>query len=295
MTNTPLRIVTFNFAQVAYETVTQWIYNNGHKHVLAVTTPGPISRPTPEYLEIVQNAPRNVDVLVTTRLRTVATPLIRALEPDLIVCFSFPYRITLELCAIPRYGAVNLHPAVLPAYRGPNVFRALYDGAPEFGATLHWMAEDYDTGNILSQKAAPVPNEVTLENIMPVWMALTHEAIAEGIERALAGDPGQVQDEAKASYAAPFTDEEMWLDLSEPQQVLQRKMAALSFLHGDEIKAMIEDEPFTIMGLELLPSSETVTVSGQVLERSEGSLVVRVGDGLVRLQVEPLVETVPVS
>lgn len=288
MSTNPLRIVTFNFLPIAFNLVSQWIQRNGHKHVLAVTTPGPLSRPTPQYKGIVENAPRQVDVLVTTRLRTVATPLIRALEPDLIVCFSFPYRITPELCAIPRFGAVNLHPAVLPAYRGPNVFRPFYDGSPTFGATLHWIAEDYDTGNILSQRSAPMPEVVTLNTILPVWGLLMAQTLAEGVERALAGEPGAVQDDSLATYAAPFTEADMWLDLSEPQGVLQRKMTALSFGNADQIKVMVENEPFKVVALELLPSQELAAEPGSCVAHSEDSLTVQVGDGLARLQVEPL-------
>ena len=78
------------------------------------------------------------------------------MRPDLIICFSFPYRITPEICTLPTYGAINLHPAVLPAYRGPNVLRPFYDGADVLGATMHWMAEDFDTGNIPSQRSEPM-------------------------------------------------------------------------------------------------------------------------------------------
>ena len=288
MSNEPLRIVTFNFLPVAFNLVSQWIQSNGHKHLLAVTTPGPLSRPTPQYKGIVENAPRHVDVLVTTRLRNVATPLIRALEPDLIVCFSFPYRITPELCAIPRYGAVNLHPAVLPAYRGPNVFRQFYDGSPEYGVTLHWIAEDYDTGNVLCQKSLPMPEEITRDSVVPVWGSLMMQTLAEGVARALAGDPGVVQDDVQATYAAPFTEAERWLDLSEPQRVIQRKMMALSFEYADQIKVMIENEQFRVLALELLSPQESVVMPGVCVARSEDSLTVQVGDGLVRLQVEPL-------
>ena len=94
MPGTPLRIVTFNVQPMAYELVSNWIRQTNNKHVLAVTTPGPTTRPTPSYQGIVATASREVDILVTRRLRNMATPLIRALQPDLIISFTFPYRIT---------------------------------------------------------------------------------------------------------------------------------------------------------------------------------------------------------
>jgi methionyl-tRNA formyltransferase len=284
MPNKPLRIVTFNFLPLAYDFVVDWIHEKGHKHVLAVTTPGPKTRPTPQYIGIVQNAPRDVDILVTTRLRTVAAPLIRALEPDLITCLSFPYRIPPEIVSIPKYGAVNLHPAPLPAYRGPNIARVFYEGWHEFGATLHWIAEEFDTGNILSRKAAPMPDEIVEEKIIPVFVKLIKEALTEGVERALAGERGQVQDDSQASYAAPFTEEEYWLDLSESQRVLQNKVTGLNFANSGEAKVAIGKERFSATGLRLI-AGETADSPGSIVEREDGALVVAVSDGLVRLDV----------
>lgn len=287
MTDRPLKIVTFNFLPMAYDLVTGWIRQNGHKHVLAVTTPGPTTRPTPSYQGIVAHAPREVDILVTTRLRTVATPLIRALQPDLIVSFTFPYRITPELCAIPRFGAVNLHPTVLPAYRGPNVMRVFYEGHPVFGATLHWIAPDYDTGNVLSQRSAPLPEQVTASAIFPVWGRLMGEALAEGIGRALAGDPGVAQDDSQASYAAPFTEAETWIDLSEPRRVVQRKVTALNMLGAGTAKVRHGAHAYAIAGLELVENGDAP--AGPHPDGA-GFLTVGAGDGLIRLEVAALPE-----
>lgn len=283
MADAPLRVVTFNFVPVAYDLVTGWIHRHGHKHILAVTTPGPTTRPTPAYRGLVNNAPRDVDILVTTRLRKVATPLIRALEPDLIVCFSFPYRITPEICAIPRFGAVNLHPALLPALRGPNVMRGFYEGHSTFGATLHWIAPEYDTGNILSQKAAPVPEEVTVDTVFPVWGRLVSEALDEGIARALAGDPGVAQDDSQATYAAPFTEEEHRIDLTEPRQVVQRKIVALA-MGGGAAQVVIEGRAHRVDGAVWVEEASSEQ-PGALLAADGQSLTVQTGDGALRLNL----------
>ena len=141
-----LRIVTFNVLPPAYQMVAGWAQQMGHQLVLVVTTPGPSTRRTPTYREIVATAPAGQDVLVTTRLRRVAAPLIRELKPDLVVSMTFPYRIPPEITSIPRYGAVNLHPAPLPYYRGPNPLRGIYENFPTIGATLHRTEEDFRYG-----------------------------------------------------------------------------------------------------------------------------------------------------
>jgi methionyl-tRNA formyltransferase len=132
-----MTIVAFNVLPPAFRLVSDWIEQAGQQLALLVTTPGASRRRTPTYREVIAMTPPEVDVFVTTHLRA-ATRVVQAVEPDLIVSFTFPYRLPPELLQIPRLGAVNLHPTPLPAYRGPNPARLAYDGWPTIGATLHW-------------------------------------------------------------------------------------------------------------------------------------------------------------
>ncbi len=285
---TGLRIVTFNVLPFAYGLVARWAEENGHMIALVVTTPGPSTRRTPSYSAVVAMAPPGVDVLITTRLRRVALPLIRELHPDLIVSFTFPYRLPPEITAIPRHGAVNLHPALLPAYRGPNVARPIYEGASEIGATLHWTEAEYDTGRILSQHAAPLPEEVTEETIRALWPPLMARALAEGTASAIAGDPGTPQDHARATYAAPFTEAEHWLDWAETQRTVQRKASALNFF-GAPAKAWIAGMPHRVQRVDRLPEASAAS-PGVVLDHTEDGFVVGVADGAVRVIASPLAD-----
>ena len=72
--------------------------------------------------------------------------MIAALAPDLIVSATYPHRIPPEVTAIPRYGAVNLHPSPLPRGRGPNPQRLIYEGDPIIGGTLHRMSPSSTPG-----------------------------------------------------------------------------------------------------------------------------------------------------
>lgn len=283
----PLRIVTFNVIPQAYQLVAGWAEAHGHTLVLVVTTPGPSTRRTPTYRDVVALAPPGRDVLVTTRLRRVAAPLIRALRPDLVVSATFPYRIPPEIVAIPRFGAVNLHPAALPAYRGPNVARAIYEGWPVLGATLHRTAEEYDTGPILSQHAAPMPTDLTADAIWTTWMPLMASAFAEGVARAIAGEAGDPQDDGRASYAAPFTEAEHWLDWTEPARTIQRRAVALNLMGEPAARAWIGGSPYAVTRIDLIAGSPVAT-PGAMPAAGDGELNVAVGDGVVRVTATPL-------
>ena len=78
--------------------------------------------------------------------------LLRAYEPDVVVCWGFAWKIPPEALTVPRLGSVNLHPALLPRHRGPIPMAwALREGDTHFGLTWHRMDADFDTGPILAQ------------------------------------------------------------------------------------------------------------------------------------------------
>lgn len=290
-TATGLRIVTFNVLPPAYQMVAGWAQQMGHQLVLIVTTPGPSTRRTPSYREIVASAPPGQDILITTRLRRVAAPLIRELKPDLVVSMTFPYRIPPEITSIPRYGAVNLHPAPLPYYRGPNPLRLIYDGFPTIGATLHRTEEDFDTGVIFSLHSAPLPQPTTPEAVLSIWPSLMMGALAEGIARVLAGEAGTPQDHSRATYAAQFTEEEHWLQWTEAKDAIQRKATALNIFGRPEAKAMIDGIPYTIARVDPLPDRVSTAAPGAILERTEDDLLIAVADGVLQVKAIPLATT----
>ena len=98
---------------------------------------------------------------------------IRALQPDFY--FSFYYREMLKapLLAIPKRGALNMHGSLLPKYRGRvPVNWAIIRGETETGATLHYMTEKPDNGDIVAQQAVPIlPDDTAHEVFQKVTVA----------------------------------------------------------------------------------------------------------------------------
>lgn len=85
-------------------------------------------------------------------------PFLRSFAPDLVCVACFPWRIPPALLAIPTFGFVNLHPSLLPAYRGPApLFWQLRDGLRISGLTAHWMDANFDTGDIVAQQPLALP------------------------------------------------------------------------------------------------------------------------------------------
>lgn len=82
---------------------------------------------------------------------------IRAIAPDFIFSFYYRNMIRPEVLEIPKHGALNLHGSYLPKYRGRvPVNWAVINGETETGATLHYMVEKPDAGDIVDQEKVAI-------------------------------------------------------------------------------------------------------------------------------------------
>lgn len=78
---------------------------------------------------------------------------VTSLHPDLIVVFSMSQLLKKNIFSIPEYGTINLHPSMLPKYRGPNPWFWMYhDCDLQPGVTVHYIDEGEDTGDIIYQE-----------------------------------------------------------------------------------------------------------------------------------------------
>jgi hypothetical protein len=87
---------------------------------------------------------------------------LKSLQPDFIVSYFFNQWIGPEVRAAAARDAINVHPSLLPALRGPDpVFRTLERGLTTSGLTIHRIADDLDLGQILHQEEFAVPAGMT--------------------------------------------------------------------------------------------------------------------------------------
>lgn len=90
------------------------------------------------------------------------------LKPDIILVGSWSEKFSLKTINSAKKGCINIHPSLLPKYRGPNPYlQVILNNETKTGITFHLMDENYDTGNILYQSEVdilPNDNGQTLKN-----------------------------------------------------------------------------------------------------------------------------------
>jgi methionyl-tRNA formyltransferase len=111
----------------------------------------------------------------------------QALSPDLMAVYYSPL-IDEAIFSVPRHGSINLHPSLLPLYRGKHpLFWSHLNMDEEIGVTVHFLARGADNGDILLQRRFPLAKgqrekEIELHAVRDVGVPLLLDAI-EMIER----------------------------------------------------------------------------------------------------------------
>jgi methionyl-tRNA formyltransferase len=83
-------------------------------------------------------------------------------DPQLIVVANFSQILRRPLLDLPPLGVINLHPSLLPKYRGPMPYYwVLQNREPTSGVTVHFVDENVDTGDIVAQVAYAVHSDDT--------------------------------------------------------------------------------------------------------------------------------------
>ena len=155
-------------------------------------------------------------------------PLLRGLEPDVVLCCGFGWKLPQEALDVARLGSVNQHPGKLPRHRGPIPMAwALREGDGEFGVTWHRMDAELDTGPILAQATVPIEDDdCTIEEIGPKLTQASFGLLPQVFERLAAGDPGDPQAEEGATWAGHFGEDYATVDWAQPARKIHDQVRA---------------------------------------------------------------------
>jgi methionyl-tRNA formyltransferase len=258
----------------------------GHEVSLIVMTPGTERRPSSSYQDVTANPPLPGSLLITSKMAQLPS-ILSGLDPDLIVVTGFPRLLPPEALALPRLGGINAHPALLPAYRGPDpFFWQFYNGEPAVGLTIHRMDGTFDTGAILAQDSTPVGPEDTPEDVFPRLFALAPPLLVTALAKVIAGDPGTPQDPASASYAPIPTVADRTVDWTRAANQIHNQVRACA---GSGALALLGGEERLIHSARLAPEILTSGVEpGAIIFLTESGTVVQTGDGaLLITAMEP--------
>ena len=153
-----------------------------------------------------------------------------ALQPEAIVVAAYGKLLPPEVLAIPPHGCLNLHPSLLPKYRGPSpVATAILDGALSTGVTLMLLDAGMDTGPILAQQEYPLTGRETAAELTEALFARGTQLLLDNLEPWVSGQlTAQPQDEAQATLTRKLERADGLADWRQPAAVLERMIRAFT-------------------------------------------------------------------
>jgi methionyl-tRNA formyltransferase len=289
----PVRVVVFTLLPGLLQVVEQYINSRGDKLVGVVTAPGPRTRRSDEYRQVMELARPGLDIVVSNYPNRWAE-MIRPIRPDLIFCFGFNWKIPDDVINLPPMGTFNMHDAALPKYRGRNATGwALRTGNPGFGISVHKMTSEFDSGPVMASREITIGDDDDADDLLPKMEKVALEVFIEAYDRVIEGHPGVPQDEAEATYAGgAFEPEWREIDWNNPARDVFFQIRSWSGFRGVPRGAFADLEGQRILILKAKPAGKMVSVNGarpgDLVSRSEHEVIVQCADHPLRvLEWEP--------
>ena len=172
------RILFVGMPDTAY--VTLHALHKAGVNVVGVVTP---PKNHPAYLAFTAYA-QNFGYKIISPDRNINEPdiilQVRELNSDLAIVTSYSQKISKDMLDSTKDGFVNVHPSLLPEYRGANPYsHVIINGEYQTGVTIHKMDEDFDTGEILLQNAIQIMSNDTMGTIFNKLNRLSSEVLVQ--------------------------------------------------------------------------------------------------------------------
>ncbi len=171
-----------------------------------------------------------VPVLQPVKLRDPAVvEALRALRPDVIVTVAYGKIIPPQILTLPPLGCINVHPSLLPKYRGASPIQAaLANGERETGVTIMYQSEALDAGDIILQRRVPIAPDDTAQTLEARLAEEGAHALVEALVLIADGKvPRRPQDESQTTYAGKLTKESGRIDWTQSATALVNFIRAM--------------------------------------------------------------------
>ncbi|XP_038689947.1 methionyl-tRNA formyltransferase isoform X2 [Tripterygium wilfordii] len=170
---------------------------------------------------------------------------LKELQPELCVTAAYGNILPSKFLNIPPLGTVNIHPSLLPLYRGAApVQRALQDGAKETGVSLAFTVRPLDSGPVIACEKLAIDDDIKAPDLLALLFCEGSKLLIRELPSIFDGSAkikAQPQDDSKATLAPKINPEEAWLSFDEEAYVLHNKVRAFAGWPGTRAKVAVVD------------------------------------------------------
>ena len=215
-------------------------------------------------------------------------------HPDVIVVAAFGQILPQSVLDLPRYGCINIHPSLLPRFRGASpVAAAILAGDELAGVSIMLMDRGLDTGPVLVQAQIPISPQDTTGSLSAKLSQMAAQLLPEVLVGWVKGEiTPHPQNEAEATYSGSITKEEGEIDWHLPAVDIWRRVRAFhpwpgcyTRWQGKQLKIM---EAAPLRGEKAVEAGRVIE-SPHTAKESGAAFGVGTGDrilGVLKVQLE---------
>jgi methionyl-tRNA formyltransferase len=225
-----------------------------------------------------------IPVLKPEKLDAGARERVAALGPDLLVSFAYGRIFGPKFLGLFPLGGINIHPSLLPRYRGPAPVPAAILGRDrETGITIQTLAPEMDSGDILVQERFPLTGRETTGGLCAVMAQKAAALLPEALQGIARGAPRRPQKHGEATYCSLIAKEEGLIDWTGGAETIDARIRAfdpwpLSWtFHGGEQLFILKAEPLDSPGRDA-PPGQVLGIDkrrGILVQTGRGALAIR--------------------
>ena len=190
----------------------------------------------------------NIPIFTPTTLRNTAIQeKIASFDAETIVVFAYSLILPAEILYMPKYGCINIHPSLLPLWRGASpVASSILHGDSVGGVSVMHMDEGLDTGAVFGQLTVEIDEQDTTAILTDKLARLSGSLLCKVLDSLQVGQICPLpQDNSAATYSVKFEKESGLLDFNLSAYDLKRRVmaynpwpCAYTFLHGKMLKIL---------------------------------------------------------
>ena len=204
----------------------------------------------------------NIDIRQPEKITIKETDALAEINPDIVIVVAYGLILTKEFISVPKFGCINVHPSLLPRWRGAApVQRSIEAGDKLSGITIMQMTEKLDKGDIIYQEPVQIKINDSSTIMHNKFISVGVEALLVTLDSILANNiMMHPQDESLATYATKIKKEEAKINWDNTAESIHKKIMAFNswpiaetMLSGERIR--IHDSEFRELDINGIPGN----------------------------------------
>ena len=175
-------------------------------------------------------------------------------------------------------GIVNVHPSLLPTYRGSTpIETALLDGVNETGVSFMKLAPELDAGPLYWQQSVPINQDITKQELYEQLAQLAANELPDQLNEIASGSLKPQPQSGSPSFTKTITKKDGVIDWSQPAEQIERQVRAFSGWPGSQ--TTLAGKEVTILAAHTTPSNDPNKKPGEFEVVNKNIIMVECGQG----------------